>query len=108
MANCREARRTLASAGVRYCDDGRDFPASGNISEQKPAKAKKHRTCIVGRIPNVDGRRGIVTVNEYLVATPIDAFAHSTAPPYRTCPRMRSARLMRDVTHATNNELGFD
>jgi preprotein translocase subunit SecA len=118
FANCREAAHR--ALGLRAFDVqlmGGIFLHQGNISEMKTGEGKTLMSTFPAYLNALAGRGvHIVTVNDYLAKRDADTMAHVYAKlglttgvvyPYQPDDEKRDA-YRRDITYATNNELGFD
>ncbi|WP_299964810.1 preprotein translocase subunit SecA [uncultured Roseobacter sp.] len=118
FANCREAARR--ALGLRAFDTqliGAVFLHRGNIAEQKTGEGKTLTATFAAYLNALTGKGvHIVTVNEYLakrdaawMGQVFGALGLSTGVAHSDMPEEeKRAAYDRDITYATNNELGFD
>jgi preprotein translocase subunit SecA len=118
FANCREAARR--ALGLRAFDVqlmGGIFLHQGNIAEMKTGEGKTLVATLPAYLNALTGKGvHIVTVNDYLARRDADwmgkvyralGMTVGVVVPYQAEAEKRAA-YQADITHATNNELGFD
>ncbi len=118
FANCREAARR--ALGLRAFDVqlmGGIFLHQGNIAEMKTGEGKTLVATFPAYLNALTGKGvHIVTVNDYLARRDADwmgkvyralGMTVGVVVPYQAEAEKRAA-YQADITHATNNELGFD
>ncbi|NUB45413.1 preprotein translocase subunit SecA [Fertoebacter nigrum] len=118
FANCREAARR--ALGLRAFDvqlKGGIFLHQGNIAEMKTGEGKTLTATLPAYLNALAGKGvHIVTVNDYLAKRDAEWMGKVYAAlgltvgvvyPYQPDAEKKAA-YRADITHATNNELGFD
>ncbi|MFN3845691.1 MAG: preprotein translocase subunit SecA [Paracoccaceae bacterium] len=118
FANCREAAKR--ALGLRAFDvqlKGGIFLHQGNIAEMKTGEGKTLMATLPAYLNALAGKGvHIVTVNDYLAKRDAEwmskvygALGMTTGVVYPYQPEAEKKAAYRcDITHATNNELGFD